>query len=76
VIPNRKPDDWNLPSIYLISAVLGIIACLSSLILLFMGLDSSNSTSLLHKWGLPSVEYEEIVTMMYLKVSVLLWLML
>jgi hypothetical protein len=68
VIPNRKPDDWNLPSIYLISATLGGIACVSSLILLFMGLDSSRENSLLHKWGLGHIEYEEIVTMMYLKV--------
>ena len=23
VVPNRQPDDWNLPSIYMISSVLG-----------------------------------------------------
>ncbi|KAG5179697.1 H+-exporting ATPase golden alga [Tribonema minus] len=69
VIPNHRPDDWNLPSIYLISSVLGGIACVSSLALLYMGLDSHNPNSVFAKWGIENVEYEQIVTMMYLKVS-------
>lgn len=69
VIPNNKPDDWNLPSIYLISSVLGGVACISSLALLYMGFDSENSSSLFAKWGLKNIAYEEVVCMMYLKVS-------
>ena len=72
VIPNNKPDDWNLPSIYLISAVLGGIACVSSLALLYMGFDSQKEGSLLGKWGFDPIPYEEVVSMMYLKVSLAL----
>jgi H+-transporting ATPase len=69
VVPNKKPDDWNLPSIYAISGVLGIIVCFSSLILLYMAFDAANDDSLLHAWGFDLIEYESVVTMMYLKIS-------
>ncbi|KAG5186014.1 H+-exporting ATPase golden alga [Tribonema minus] len=71
VVPNHRPDDWNLPSIYLISAVLGGVACISSLALLYMFLDSGNSDSLLAKWGFNpgEISYDSIVAAMYLKIS-------
>jgi H+-transporting ATPase len=69
VIPNKKPDDWNLPSIYLISGILGGVACFSSLILLYMAFDAPHENSLLGKWGFTDIKYESIVTMMYLKIS-------
>ena len=35
-----------------------------------MGFDASDDASLMHKWGFGEIEYESIVTMMYLKVCI------
>jgi H+-transporting ATPase len=48
--------------------VLSIVALLSSLLLLWAALDSWNPHGLFHRIGLPGIEYDQIITMIYLKV--------
>lgn len=42
VVANRHPQDWNLVEVFIVSAVLGIIACAGSFLLLEIGLHASN----------------------------------
>lgn len=54
----------------MVSTVLAAIACLSSLLLLWGALDASNPKGMFAAFGLPAIPYPEIITMMYLKVSI------
>ena len=54
--------------IFTVAAVLGGVACLSSLLLLWACLDSHRRGSLFHRMHLPSIPYGKIITVIYLKV--------
>eukprot|EP00244_Chara_vulgaris_P014500 TRINITY_DN90_c0_g1_i1.p1 TRINITY_DN90_c0_g1~~TRINITY_DN90_c0_g1_i1.p1 ORF type:complete len:986 (-),score=224.87 TRINITY_DN90_c0_g1_i1:2450-5407(-) len=69
VIPSQNPEKWNLKVLGLLSLVLAAVACFSSLLLLWAALDSWRAGSLFDSIGLRPVEYGQIVTMIYLKVS-------
>eukprot|EP00550_Attheya_septentrionalis_P012810 CAMPEP_0198306192 /NCGR_PEP_ID=MMETSP1449-20131203/58292_1 /TAXON_ID=420275 /ORGANISM="Attheya septentrionalis, Strain CCMP2084" /LENGTH=1024 /DNA_ID=CAMNT_0044008741 /DNA_START=78 /DNA_END=3152 /DNA_ORIENTATION=- len=64
------PNKWNLKALFLTSSVLGFVSCLSSLVLLFFLLDSWNESGLLQSLGMKGVQYGQIITAIYLKVSV------
>jgi len=70
VIPSKYPNVWNLRVVFTVSSVLAGVALLSSLILLYIFLDSWNTGSLFHKWGLEGLQFGQITTAMYLKVSI------
>ncbi|GLI68820.1 hypothetical protein VaNZ11_013324 [Volvox africanus] len=70
VKPTSMPEKWNLPALFAVSIVLGMVACGSSLLLLWAALDSWNPDGIFHKWGIGSMPYGKITTMIYLKVSV------
>ncbi|KAH9601703.1 Cation-transporting P-type ATPase [Trypanosoma melophagium] len=70
VVPRQRPQRWNLPVMFVISFVLAAVACVSSLLLLWMALDSHNPNSWFNDLGIPPVSKGQIVTMLYLKVSV------
>jgi len=70
VVPSKYPNTWNLPVLFLVSSVLALVALLSSLLLLYLVLDSWNEDSLLHKMGIGEITYGQITTIMYLKVSI------
>ena len=70
VKPSPRPEKWNLKVLFLISSVLGGVACLSSLILLWAALDSWNPQGVFQKWGMGAMPYGHVTTMVYLKVSV------
>lgn len=63
------PEKWNLKSLFFISSSIGFPALLSSLALLYAGLDSGRPESLFGALGLEPLEYGQLMTMMYLKVS-------
>ena len=67
---SETPNKWNLKVLFTASTVLGVVSCLSSLILLFFLLDSWNEDGFLRKLGLDGVYYGQIITAIYLKVSV------
>jgi H+-transporting ATPase len=69
VILSKKPEIWNLPRIYWVATTLGVIAVASSLLLLFWGLDSWNEDGVFATWGVGHLPYDQVMMMMYLKIS-------
>lgn len=67
---SQTPNKWNLPALFVISSVLGGVSCLSSLLLLYFLMDSEDPNSFFQKIGLGAVDYGQITTSIYLKVSV------
>jgi len=70
VVPSLYPNVWNLRVVFLVSSVLAFVALLSSLILLYVLLDSWTEGSLCQVWGLGGLSFGQITTAMYLKVSI------
>mmetsp|Transcript_36304 Transcript_36304/g.43876 ORF Transcript_36304/g.43876 Transcript_36304/m.43876 type:complete len:903 (+) Transcript_36304:236-2944(+) len=69
VSAGKLPEKWELTNLYIISSVIGGIAMVSSLVLLQLALDTNNEDGFLRQVGLPRMEYEEIMTLMYLKIA-------
>ena len=67
---NPTPDRWNLPVLFTVSSVLGAVSCVSSLLLLYLLLDSGNPDGFFSKVGMQEVDYGQVTTAIYLKVSV------
>jgi H+-transporting ATPase len=67
---SSTPNKWNLPALFLTSSVLGAVSCGSSLLLLYFLLDSWNPDGFLQKVGMEEVQYGQVITAIYLKVSV------
>ncbi len=55
--------------IFTIATVLGGVACLSSLLLLWACLDAHHPGSLFKRMHLPFIPYPKIITLIYLKVG-------
>mmetsp|Transcript_4757 Transcript_4757/g.12496 ORF Transcript_4757/g.12496 Transcript_4757/m.12496 type:complete len:939 (+) Transcript_4757:271-3087(+) len=68
VKPSKTPERWHFGEIFSVAFVLGSIAVVSSLLLLYWGLDTSHE-SILKQFGLPQLTYDQVCTMIYLKVS-------
>ncbi len=64
------PEKWNLKALFLVSSAMAAVACLSSLLLLFFSLDSWTPHHLYQNWGIGGLSYGQIITSMYLKISV------
>lgn len=64
------PDRWNLPVLFIQSSILGVVSCGSSLLLLQFLLDSWNPDGFFQKLGLSGVQYGQITSAIYLKVSI------
>lgn len=80
VKPNNKPQPWNMPQLFAASMVLGTVACIGSLLLLYIGLlgsPSQNATSSVicmffkneSSEGKCSIDYSQLLSMIYLKLS-------
>jgi H+-transporting ATPase len=73
VFPSPRPQMWNLRGLFLIASVLAGVACISSLLLLWMALDAM-AKGYEHSWfkglGLPQMEFSQVVCMVYLKISI------
>jgi H+-transporting ATPase len=67
---SQTPNRWNLRALFVVSSVLGGVSCISSLMLLHYLLDSWNTEGLLQRIGIQNVQYGQIITSIYLKVSV------
>jgi len=68
--PSQTPNKWNLTCLFTVSSELGMVACLSSLLLLWFMLDSWNPDGFFAKLGVEGMQYGQIITAIYLKVSV------
>jgi H+-transporting ATPase len=70
VTPSKLPNNWNLRVVFCVATLLASVALISSLILLYWGLDSWNPDGVFQSIGLPGLKYGQLSTMMYLKVSI------
>lgn len=70
VSPRDTPEKWNLTVLYFVSSVLAGVACISSLLLLYLSLDSWNKGGIYQNFGLGGLSYGQITTSIYLKVSI------
>ena len=70
VVPSDTPAVWNLRVLFTIGGVLAGVACLSSLLLLYLLLDSNNVGSFFDVIGLGGLSYGQITAAIYLKVSI------
>ena len=68
--PSRAPSRWNLTCLFTASSTLGMVACISSLLLLWFLLDSWNPDGFFQRIGMQGVEYGQVITAIYLKVSI------
>jgi H+-transporting ATPase len=70
VVPNTTPDKWNLKVLFTIAGVLGGVACLSSLAMLWVALNCYDPNGVWAGLGLAPLTYGQITSMLYLKVSI------
>jgi H+-transporting ATPase len=74
VRPSERPQRWNLRVLFVVSSVLAFVALVSSLLLLWMALDAVNIVNWEQSWfkglGISQIEQGQVVTMLYLKVSI------
>lgn len=71
VKPSLVPEQWNLLRVTLTALILGVIACGSTVLLLFFGMQSGDPTNdYLQIWfGLPALSLKQLECMIYLKIS-------
>ena len=65
VIPRDTPEKWNLTALFAVSSVLAFIALISSLLLLYLLLNSWNIT-----YFNSGLSYGQVTTAIYLKISI------
>jgi len=70
VVPSKYPQVWDLEILFMAGSVLAIVACASSLLLLYMLLDSWQPGSFFQVTGLGGLSFGQITTSIYLKVSI------
>lgn len=70
VTPTQFPNKWNVLGLFIVSGVLGLVAMLSSLLLLWCCLDSWRPGSVFQNMGIGGLSYGHITNVIYLKVSV------
>jgi len=69
-VPSKTPERWVLPIIFAVATSLGVIACLSSLILLHFCLSSWQPHGTFAGLGIGGLKYGQIVNVIFLKVAV------
>ena len=70
VIPSKFPEEWNLILLFIAGTVLAVVACFSSLLLLFLCLDSWDPNGAFQQLGIGGLSFGQITTTIYLKVSI------
>eukprot|EP01038_Epipyxis_sp_PR26KG_P014289 gene14289-19169_t len=70
VVARQTPEKWNLRVLFLVSSILAGVALISSLLLLGLMLDSWHKKHFFQNVGLGGLSYGQIITSIYLKVSI------
>lgn len=70
VVPSKDPCKWNIPFLFVIGGILAAVACISSLILLNDMLLSWDRETTMWNLGLKQLSFGQIITGIYLKVSI------
>ena len=72
VKPSSMPEQWNLIRVCITAFILGVVACSSTLALLFLGMNSGqgdNSDVLHYLFQLPPISLKQLECLIYLKIS-------
>jgi H+-transporting ATPase len=69
-VPSKYPEHIVLPLIFVVAISLGVIACLSSLLLLYFALNSWSKGGLFQHMGIGGLTYGQIVNVIFLKVAI------
>jgi H+-transporting ATPase len=67
------PEKWNLRGVFFTSIVLGSVACVSSILLLFLVLSHMRENQpnlILDAFNISTLSYGEVLTAMYLKIAI------
>ena len=70
VLHKQTPEQWNLRALFCVSSVLAAVALISSLLLLWLLLDSWRIGSVMSGLGIGSLSFGQVTTAMYLKICV------
>jgi H+-transporting ATPase len=70
VVASPYPCVWNTKVLFFISLMLGTIAWVSNFLVLWAALDSHSPTSILARLGVEPLNYGQITTLVYMKVSI------
>jgi H+-transporting ATPase len=65
---SKNPEIWNLPSIFIVSSLLGAVALVSSLILLDAALSSHKDNNIFGYFNI-RLDFPQVMSALYLKVS-------
>ncbi|SPQ99425.1 Cation-transporting P-type ATPase C-terminal domain-containing protein [Plasmodiophora brassicae] len=68
---SKRPLLWNIPRLWGMSITLGLVACVSSLLMLWLSLTSASlvRNSLFKAFELCALTFDQVIVVMYLKVS-------
>ena len=66
---SRAPERWSMPAIFVVATTLCSVACISSLILLHLCLDSWSADGFFQEVFIGGLQYGQIVNVMFLKLS-------
>jgi len=72
VHPSPLPETWRLPEVFTASTLLGLVAVISSIMLLLWSLNSAAAGSMMQTLGVcgtAGLSYGKVQTIMYLKIS-------
>jgi H+-transporting ATPase len=69
-VASHTPPKWNMMYLFSMAAVQAGVAMVSSLLLLWILLDSWNKGSLMQMMGIGGISYGKVTTAIYLKVSI------
>jgi len=70
VVPSPRPERWNLRVLFTVATWLGFVAVASSMLMLHWALDSHSKKSFIQSIGMDAIPYDQIMTMVYLKISI------
>jgi len=72
VSASRQPERWNLPMLFFNSCILGFIVLIESVIMLSMALNHlhGSTSPVLSAFNIDSMNYGEVLTLMYMQVSI------
>lgn len=77
VTVSQKPEKWHLPVIFMTSGILGLVATMASVIMVLLclaNMNGSHPSPFFDAFGIPTFGYGEVLTIMYLQVSLLEYL--
>lgn len=70
VTPSQHPEIWNLPVLFTVASLFGLLGSLSTLLVLAPALYSWQPGATWQNLGMPAITYGQITTIVFMKVSI------